>query len=156
MADLREAYRTSLLAKPTVYVLAATRDEQRVQAVLTRQSVTSPAGSILPCGARDGEASKMDSLAMLARRHPGATIRYVDDSAHSLHAAANDVRLFALTLHYAAWGHSTLAQQACAASMPRVTSLHDPRALESVFKVPKKDGVGYRGRRRYRRLPPDA
>ena len=27
MADLREAYRTSLLAKPTVYVLAATRDE---------------------------------------------------------------------------------------------------------------------------------
>ena len=157
MADLREAVTPSLLAKPTVYLLAPRRDADSVHAMLQHHSVPLPAANVrlVGTGARGGSSggpSKADVLTELRRAHPTAVLRYVDDDAASLRAAAADPRLFSVELHFALWGYNQPTDEASVAAMPRVHALTDSRQLEDALRMPRKDGMGFRSTRR--RPPP--
>ena len=77
---------------------------------------------------------KAATLQELRAKHPEASsISFVEDTAESLRAIANDVSLFGLRLYFAEWGYSTPEQQRLASSMPRVTTLRGSEDLAGVF-----------------------
>jgi hypothetical protein len=82
-----------------------------------------------------GSGPKPDTLALLRQKYPEATLRFVEDKAETVRAAADDLRLFSVGLYFAEWGYSTPEQAALAASMPRVQSLAQARDLASVLQL---------------------
>jgi hypothetical protein len=114
----------------SVYVVT-TKQARFADQLLRSQNVYLPEGALFGLGS----GPKTNTLASLRQRHPEATLRFVEDKAETIRAAASDPRLFSVKLYFAGWGYSTPEQAALAASMPRVQTLNRARDLASVLQL---------------------